>query len=142
MRVVLDTDVVIAGFRSKAGASRALLDLGLRRSITMVVSVPLLFEYEAVLKRAEQRATHGLSDTELERALQLLTTACDTQPLHFLWRPQLQDVGDEMVLETAINGRVDALITFNQRHLHAAALRFNLRCMRPADFLHELERPL
>lgn len=142
MRVVLDTDVVVAAFRSKAGASRVLLDLGLQRVFTMVVSVPLLFEYEAVLKRDGQRDAHGLSDTELERALHLLANACDTQPLHFLWRPQLQDVADEMVLETAINGRVDTLVTFNQRHMHDAALRFGLRCMRPADCLQELEKRL
>jgi putative PIN family toxin of toxin-antitoxin system len=142
MRVVLDTDVVIAAFRSQTGASRALLDYALQRTITMVVSVPLLFEYEAILKRDRQRDAHGLTDAELERALQLVTKACDTQPLHFLWRPQLQDVADEMVLETAINGRVDCLVTFNQRHLHDAAQRFNLRCVRPAECLHELEKRL
>jgi putative PIN family toxin of toxin-antitoxin system len=142
MRVVLDTDVVIAAFRSKTGASRALLDYAVQRRLVMVVSVPLLFEYEAILKRDSQRVAHGLNDTELERALQLITQACDLQPLHFLWRPQLQDVADEMVLETAINGRVDMLITFNQRHLHAAAERFKLRCVRPAEGLLELEKLL
>jgi putative PIN family toxin of toxin-antitoxin system len=142
MRVVLDTDVVIAAFRSKTGASRALLDYALQRTITMVVSVPLLIEYEAILKRSSQRDAHGLSDAELERALHLLTQACDTQPLHFLWRPQLQDVSDEMVLETAINGRVDKLVTFNQRHLNAAAQRFKLPCVRPAECLFELEKLL
>ncbi len=119
-----------------------MLDHALQRNITMVVSVPLLFEYEAVLKRNRQQEAHGLSEAELERALQLITKACDKQPLHFLWRPQLQDVADEMVLETAINGRVDLLVTFNQRHLHDAAQRFNLRCLRPADCLHELEKLL
>jgi putative PIN family toxin of toxin-antitoxin system len=109
MRVVLHTDVVIAAFRSKTGASRALLDYALQRKITMVVSVPLLFEYEAILKRSRQQEVHGLTDEELERALQLIAKTCDKQPLHFLLRPQLQDVADEMVLETAINGRVDML---------------------------------
>jgi putative PIN family toxin of toxin-antitoxin system len=142
MRVVLDTDVVIAAFRSKTGASRALLDYALQRRITMVVSVPLLFEYEAILKRDLQRDAHGLSEAELERALHLISKACDKQRLHFLWRPQLQDVADEMVLETAINGRVDMLVTFNQRHLHNAAQRFNLRCLLPAQCLQELEKLL
>ena len=93
----------------KTGASRALLDYGLQRRITMVVSVPLLFEYEAILKRDRQQQVHGLTEAELERALQLIAKACDKQPLHFFWRPQLQDIADEMVLETAINGRVDML---------------------------------
>lgn len=140
MRVVLDTDVVVAGFRSPIGASRALLEAALQRTLIVVVSVPLLFEYEAVLKRDSQVKAHGLTDAELDRALQLLTKACDKQALHFLWRPQLQDVADEMVLETAINARVDMLVTFNQRHLHAAAQRFNLRCVRPSECLYELEK--
>ena len=138
MRVVLDTDVVIAAFRSKTGASRALLDYALQRKITMVVSVPLLFEYEAILKRSRQQEVHGLTDEELERALQLITKTCDKQPPHFLWRPQLQDVADEMVLETAINGRVDMLVSFNQRHLNAAAAKFGLRCELPATCLQAL----
>lgn len=143
MRIVLDTDVVVAAFRSKTGASRAILDLAMQRNIvTMAVSVPLLFEYEAVLKRNSQRLVHGLTDTQLERALQLTTQACDLQPLHFLWRPQLQDVADEMVLETAINARVDMLVSFNQRHLNAAATRFGLRCVLPATCLYELEKQL
>lgn len=140
MRIVLDTDVVVAAFRSKTGASRAILDLAMQRgSVTMAVSVPLLFEYEAVLKRDSQRLVHGLTDTQLERALQLITQACDLQPLHFLWRPQLHDVADEMVLETAINARVDMLVSFNQRHLHAAAAKFGLRCVLPADCLCALQ---
>ena len=139
MRIVLDTDVVVAAFRSKTGASRAILDLAMPRSdVIMVVSVPLLFEYEAVLKRESQRAVHGLTDQQLERALQIIASACDLQPLHFLWRPQLQDVADEMVLETAINGRVDMLVSFNQRHLHAAAAKFGLRCELPATCLQAL----
>lgn len=76
------------------------------------MQVTLLFEYEAVLKRDSQRLVHGVTDAQLERALQLITQACDLQPLHFLWRPQLQDVADEMVLETAINARVDMLVSF------------------------------
>jgi putative PIN family toxin of toxin-antitoxin system len=143
MQIVLDTDVVVAAFRSKTGASRAILDLAMQRnSVTMAVSVPLLFEYEAVLKRENQRLAHGLTDTQLERALQLITQACDLQPLHFLWRPQLQDVADEMVLETAINARVDMLVSFNQRHLHAAAAKFGLDCVVPATCLFELEKQL
>jgi putative PIN family toxin of toxin-antitoxin system len=143
MRIVLDTDVVVAAFRSKTGASRAILDFAMQRNhVTMAVSVPLLFEYEAVLKRDSQRLVHGLTHKQLERALQLITQACDLQPLHFLWRPQLQDVADEMVLETAINARVDMLVSFNQRHLHAAAAKFGLHCVVPATCLFELEKQL
>ena len=59
--------------------------------------------------------------------------------MHFLWRPQLLDPKDEMVLEAAVNGRADALLTYNIRDFNEASVRFGLRLMRPAEFLRGLE---
>ncbi len=57
--------------------------------------------------------------------------------VHFLWRPQLADVKDEMVLEAAINGRADALVTHNVDDF-ASAAHFGLRIVTPAEFLEGL----
>src|ERR1700719_3190231 len=55
VRLVLDTATVVAAIRSDAGASRRLLRAAVerRRGITLLVSVPLLIEYEAVMTRIE-----------------------------------------------------------------------------------------
>lgn len=45
---------------------------------------------------------------------------------HYLWRPQLRDPADEMVLEVAVNGRVDALVSFNHRDFGPAPARFGI----------------
>ena len=58
--------------------------------------------------------------------------------VHTRWRPQLRDADDELVLEAAINGRADALVTYNVRDFREAALRFGLRIARPAGLLKEL----
>jgi predicted nucleic acid-binding protein len=50
-----------------------------------------------------------------------------------MWRPRLKDPGDEMVLETAVNGAADRLVTFNVRHLAAAARDFGIRVVQPRD---------
>lgn len=57
--------------------------------------------------------------------------------LHYLWRPQLADVADEMVLETAINGRADCIVTFNTRHFGAAA-RFGIETIWPSEAMRRL----
>lgn len=58
--------------------------------------------------------------------------------MSFQWRPQLADANDEMVLEAAVNGRADALITHNVRDFARGAERFGLRVLRPGDYLKEL----
>jgi hypothetical protein len=56
----------------------------------------------------------------------------------FLWRPQLRDTADEMVLETAVNGVVDRLVTFNLRHLRPACADFGIRAVTPPEAWKEI----
>ncbi|MDX8497559.1 PIN domain-containing protein [Mesorhizobium sp. VK4C] len=84
-----------------------------------------LLEYEAVLTRAEQTAVHGLSAMELDRLLAGFAALAEPVEPHFLWRPQLADPKDGMVLEAAVNGRADALVTHNRRDFAVAARAFH-----------------
>jgi len=59
---------------------------------------------------------------------------------HFLWRPQLRDPGDEMVLETTVNGRADALVTFNVRDFGTAPARFGIELMIPREAIGRMRR--
>lgn len=133
MRLVLDTDVVVAAFRSDRGASRQLLLAALDRQVLMLVSVPLMLEYEAVLTRAEQLNGTGLTAAETGAVLDALASVIEPVHLRFLWRPRLKDPADEMVLETAVNGRADCLVTFNMRHFGEAANEFGLRVAPPGE---------
>lgn len=102
---------------------------------------PALFlEYEAVLKRPEQQEVHGLDPGRVDRFLAALASASEPVETHFRWRPQLSDPGDEMVLETAVNGRAAALVTHNVRHFSGVSQRFGLRVLRPGDLLAEMPR--
>jgi putative PIN family toxin of toxin-antitoxin system len=138
MRVVLDTDVVVAGVLSPTGASRQLLIAAADRRFELLVSVPLMLEWEAVLKRPEiLRAAKG-SLEDIDVLLDQLADACTPIDLHFAWRPRAGDPDDDMVLETAINGRADVIATFNVRHLAAAAAYFGVAAEVPADLLRRL----
>lgn len=106
----------------------------------MVASPPLFLEYEDVLLRPEQRLVHGLSAEHIDRFLNAFAAWIEPVDIHFRWRPQVVDPGDEMVLEAAINGHVDALVTHNVRHFFPAALRFQLEVLTPQQTLRRLNR--
>jgi putative PIN family toxin of toxin-antitoxin system len=139
MRLVLDTDTVVAGFRSDGGASRRLLLAALDRRFLLLASVPLMLEYEAVLTRPEQLQETGLTALETNTVLDALAAVIEPVQLRFLWRPSLKDPADEMVLETAVNGGADCLVTFNIRHFKLPARRFGIEVSKPGQIWHELE---
>jgi predicted nucleic acid-binding protein len=106
----------------------------------LLVSVPLMLEYEAVLTRPEHLAAIGLTVRELNEVLDAVARVCIPVPLRFLWRPRLKDPADEMVLETAVNGGADWLATFNIRHLAAGARDFGIRVMGPPAVWKEVQK--
>ena len=140
MRYVLDTNVIVAGLRSPAGASAALLDGALRRQFVTLLSVPLALEYEAVCCDPVQREASDLTEEEARTVVSAICSVAEPIFPWFLWRPQLRDPADEMVLETAINGNADAVVTFNTRDYGDAPSRFGLALLSPRDALTRILR--
>jgi putative PIN family toxin of toxin-antitoxin system len=138
---VLDTDVLVAAFRSSRGASRRLLLGALDRRFELLLSVPLVLEYEAVLTRPEHLAACGLSAAEVERVLDDLASVARQVRLSFRWRPSLSDPNDDMVLETAVNGNAGAIVTFNQRDFEEARREFHCAVILPREALERTRRP-
>lgn len=132
---MLDTATMIAAIRSDAGASRRLLRAALerRRGIVLLVSVPLLIEYEAVMTRIEHLRAARLSVTNVGVLLDAVAAVAEPVRLAFLWRPILADIDDDMVLEAAVNGRADAIVTFNRRDFSAAAEQFGIPVLSPGE---------
>lgn len=137
-RVVLDTDIIVAALRSATGGSNAILREAALGRLYPLVTPALFLEYEAVLKRPEQRLAHGLGLKEIDRFLAALASACEAVEVSFQWRPQLSDPNDEMVLEAAVNGRAEVLVTHNVRDFAKGAQKFGVRVMRPGELLKEL----
>jgi putative PIN family toxin of toxin-antitoxin system len=135
---VLDTDVLVAALRSDRGASRQLLLAALNLQFELLLSVPLMLEYEAVLTRAQHLAACGLSSAEVGRVLDDLAAVARPVRLAFRWRPRLPDPDDDMVLETAINGSASAIVTFNQRDFAHAGKEFNCAVILPATALQQI----
>jgi putative PIN family toxin of toxin-antitoxin system len=139
-RVVLDTSVIVAGLRSRHGAANRVLRLVANRRLVLLATAPLFLEYEDVLGRPEQRLVHGLTPEAVEKFLGELAALVEPVDIHFQWRPQTRDPSDEMVLEAAINGRADALVTYNIKHFAEAGDRFGISILRPVDLLGRVRR--
>jgi len=138
-RIVIDTAVIVTAFRSRTGAGHALLRSAALRRFRLLATVPLFFEYEAVLKRPEHRLAIGFSLEDIDGALAELAALIEPVAVHFRWRPQLADPADELVLEAAVNGRADALITYNLRDFGPVA-RFGLPVLLPGDLLRMMRQ--
>jgi predicted nucleic acid-binding protein len=142
VRLVLDTDVMVAAIRSEAGASRRLLIAALRRQCTLVLSVPLAVEYEAVMTRPEHLAASGLTAGDVGELLDAVIAVAERVRLAFLWRPRLPDADDDMVLEAAINGQADRLVTFNLRHFARVGAELGITICLPGAALAAMEAGL
>lgn len=138
MRVVLDTNVVVAGLRSPSGASAGLLRSLRAGRGELLLSVPLLLEYEAICCQPEHLEASGLSAAEVLQVLDVIVAIATPVEIKFLWRPQLRDPGDEMVLETAVNGRADVIATFNEKDFRPAASMFNVEVDRPQGVMQRM----
>jgi len=105
-----------------------------------LVTTALFLEYEAVLLRPEQQLATGLNPSDIEGFLAALASAAEPVEVNFLWRPQLRDPADELVLEAAVNGRAEAIVTHNVTDFRVGAKRFGVATLTPAEFLKELRK--
>ena len=135
-RIVLDTSVLVAGLRSRGGASFRLLSLVGTGVFKHCLSVGLLFEYEAAIKRLG--AVSKLSSRQMDAVLDYLCASAHRQEIHYLWRPVLRDPCDDLVLEGGIAGECECIVTHNVRDF-AGSERWGVRVLTPAEFLIEIE---
>lgn len=134
-QIVLDTSVLVAGLRSSRGASFRLLGLVDEGEFEINLSVPLVLEYEAVLKR--QAPALGLSDRDVDDVVDFLCSVGHHRQLFFLWRPLLRDPDDDMVLELAVEAGGATIVTHNVRDFEGAQ-RFGVAIETPGAFLRRL----
>ena len=131
----MDTSVLVAALRSRRGASFRLLGLvGLGR-FDIVLSVPLMFEYEEVLVR--QGSILELSAEARNDVLDYLCAQAEHREVFYLWRPTLRDPEDDFLLELAVESRCSHIVTHNVRDFDAAR-RFGIPVVTPRGFLSEI----
>ena len=134
MRVVLDTCILFSALRSASGASHRIVRSLPNPKFRPIISTPVFFEYEEVLRRPKQFP--HLSSQDIEDFLDFIASACDHVRINFLWRPHLPDPDDDLILELAVSGRADAIVTFNQSDF-VGSEQFGIRIISPREFIKE-----
>ena len=138
MKAVFDTDVIVAAIRSPRGASAELLRRVRAGEVTLLASVGLFVEYEAKCLLEEHYLAAGLTLDQVQVFLDTLAALVQPVKTHYLWRPQLRDPADEMVLEAAVNGGAEVLVSFNHRDFGAAPARFGVALLLPAELIRRM----
>lgn len=139
MRLVLDTNVIVAAFRSRNGASNLLLRFADQGRVTPLCSTALFLEYEAVLSRQEIRAVTGHTLKDVATVMSAIAAIAEGVDISFRKRPMLADAADEMVLEAALNGQSEAIVTHNARDFHPAR-ELDIGIAIPAEIVRRLKR--
>ena len=134
--IVVDTNVLYSGLYSSHGASFLLLEqIGINRRIQIHLSVPLVLEYEEVLKRNAR--VLGLKYQEIDDVIDYLCSVAQLHKIFFLWRPVLKDPDDDMLLELAVEARCDRIDTHNTKDFGGIE-RFGPSAVTPRHFLKEI----
>lgn len=110
-----------------------MVEAALAGRFEFLLSVPLVLEYEAVLHREEHLLAAGLSHHIMDDFLKLLSLVGKEIPLGRFKRPNLPDAGDEHVLNLALRGHADGIVTQNLRHFPRLLERFGVELYSPQD---------
>ena len=132
VRIVLDTNVLVAGLRSRQGVSFRLLNEVGRGRFEIALSVPLVLEYEDALLR--HASVTGLSRRDVDVILDYFCSVAHLQEIFFLWRPLLPDPKDDLVLELAVAAGCRTVITYNVRDFRGGE-SLGISAQRPGPFL-------
>lgn len=134
-QIVLDTNVIVAGLRSRQGAAFRLLTLVGAGQFDIHLSVPLVMEYRDVLSREDLNL--AMSVTDIEALIEFHCSVAIKHQIFFLWRPYLPDPKDDMVLELAVTAGCDSVVTYNRRDFTGIE-KFGIRVITPAELLQEI----
>jgi predicted nucleic acid-binding protein len=108
-------------------------------TVTILATVALALEYEATCRLPEHQIAAGLTPQEIGTFIDAVLSIAEPVQPHFLWRPQLRDPSDEFVLEAAINGRADALVTFNSRDFGRVPSQFGIEVLTPSEAFRRIK---
>ena len=136
LEIVIDTNILITGLRSRRGASFKLLSTIGQDKFNMNISVPLLLEYETVAKKLIGEII--LTEEDIDDILNYICKVSKWREIFYLWRPFLKDRKDDMILELAVTSQCDMIITYNKKDFKNVEKYFGIRLLTPKEFLLEI----
>lgn len=139
LKIVIDTNVIVSALKSRNGFSFKLLSIIDDSHFSVFISVPLILEYEDVIKRSKSQIK--LNFTEISNILDYICLIGKKIKIFYLWVPFLKDPKDDMILELAVESECDYIITFNQKDFKNIE-KFNLKVLTPKEFLKKIREKI
>ena len=139
-KVVIDTNIIISALISSTGSySRKIVEKVFKDEITPLMGEALFNEHVEVASRQELFKSCVLEARERQEFLQAYMKCCRWCRIYYNWRPNLQDEGDNHIIELAVGGGAGCIITKNVKDLKSGELLFdNLRIVTPDEFIKEV----
>jgi putative PIN family toxin of toxin-antitoxin system len=138
MKIVVDTNVFL-GACLGTGAANAVIAACLQGHCVPLMGNALFSEYEDVFARKALFDKCRLSHDERIELLDVFFSCCEWTRVYYVWRPNLPDEADNHLVELAMAGGAEFIVTRNLRHFKNMELRFpQLHIASPEAFLKEL----
>jgi putative PIN family toxin of toxin-antitoxin system len=138
--MVLDTSSLVTALRSSKGAAAELLRLIILEKFTLLMDYKLASEYRDVALRREHLVASKQTAGDVKELIEILESLAEPVSVIHKSRPLSPDPDDDMVLDVAINGDADAIVTQNSRHFNAAASRFAIRVLTPNELIAQIRK--
>lgn len=137
IRIVIDTNVLIGALIGKErSANRKLLELCLKGQFQPLISYALFSEYEDLINRPSIIKLCKRSPEEINILFEGFLSVCELVKIYYLWRPNLTDEDDNYLLELAIAGNAEVLVTQNIKDFLRSQLKFpQLQIKRPKEII-------
>jgi len=137
MKVVLDTNIIVSALMSGENACREVLRMAFDGRLQPIIGNALYAEYESVLARDYLFQGCPFDADKRNMFLDDVLSVCSFVEIHYLWRPNLRDEGDNHVLELALSGGADYIVTQNLKDFRAGDLQVmnNLKVIHPRELL-------
>jgi putative PIN family toxin of toxin-antitoxin system len=136
INLVIDTNILVAALQKEGNSARRILRLCLLGEYQAIIGAALFAEYEDVLSRDVLFEKSVLNKLEREQVFNGFLSVCKWCEVFYAWRPNLPDEADNHLIELAIAGQAQVIVTRNLRDLAQGELRFpHLQILNPEQFL-------
>ncbi len=134
-QIVIDTNVFLAGLRSKKGASYKLLSILNDKRFQINISATLIFEYEEILKREQEQIS--LTNEDIDDIINGICHLANHHEIFYIWRPLAKDKDDDFLIDLALKCQAQFIISYNDKDLKPIE-KFGISILTPKQFLQRL----
>lgn len=135
MRIVFDTSSLITALRSSRGAAAEVLRLVLLERVVILMDYKIASEYRDVALRRKHLQASGRTAESVLSLVEGIESIAEPIVVIEKLRPLSPDPNDDMILDVAINGQADAIVTQNTKHFAIAARRYGIKVLTPIELL-------